>query len=112
MEEIEKWIKAPEFYCFSEDIEWVKETFREVPFKLHYPEYISEDKGVEDFRLLTAGRHQIISNSSYSWWAAYLNSNSGKKVVAPCREDSIWNKEFVMKEWIPLSFTLNGKQKG
>lgn len=112
MEELVKQVKTPEFYCFSEDMEWVREAFRRVPFKMHYPEYVSEDKGVEDFRLLTAGKHQIISNSSYSWWAAYLNSNEEKKVVVPCREDSIWNSEFAKKGWIPLSFTLNGKQKG
>lgn len=112
MEEIAKQVKTPEFYCFSEDMEWVKEAFRQVSFKMHYPEYKSEDKGVEDFRLLTAGKHQIISNSTYSWWAAYLNRNAEKKVVVPCREDSGWNSEFAQKEWIPLSFTMNGKQKG
>lgn len=112
MKEIAEKVETPEFYCFSEDLEWAKEALKEVPFSVHYADYQSEDKGVEDFRLLTAGKHQIISNSSYSWWAAYLNPNPEKQVVIPCREDSIWNREFMVKGWIPLSFTMNGKQKG
>ena len=112
MEEIAKRVDNPEFYCFSEDLDWAGEALKEAPFPVHYPVYQSENKGVEDFRLLTAGKHQIISNSSYSWWAAYLNSNPEKQVVIPCREDSIWNQEFMVEGWIPLSFTMNGKQKG
>lgn len=112
MEEIAKRVESPEFYCFSEDLDWAREALRAAPFPVHYPVYQSEDKGVEDFRLLTTGKHQIISNSSYSWWAAYLNSNPEKQVVIPCREDSIWNREFMVEGWIPLSFTMNGKQKG
>lgn len=112
MGEMVKRVDNPEFYCFSEDLEWAKEAFKEAPFSIHYPEYQSEDKGVEDFRLLTAGKHQIISNSSYSWWVASLNSNPGKQVVIPCRENSIWNHEFRVEGWIPLNFSMNGKQKG
>ena len=112
MKEIARRVKNPVFYCFSEDLEWAKRALQDVPFSVIYPEYQSEDKGVEDFRLLTAGRHQIISNSSYSWWAAYLNRNPEKQVVIPCMEDSIWNHEFVVDGWIPLSFKMNGKQEG
>ncbi len=112
MEEIAKRVENPEFYCFSEDLDWAGEALKKAPFPVHYPVYQSENKGVEDFRLLTAGKHQIISNSSYSWWAAYLNSNPERQVVIPCREDSIWNQEFMVEGWIPLSFTMNGKQKG
>lgn len=111
MDEIAKRVENPVFYCFSEDLEWARKAFENTSHKIVYADYQSEDKGVEDFRLLSAGKHQIISNSSYSWWAAYLNQSPDKQVVIPCREDSMWNHEFMVEGWIPLSFTMNGKKE-
>lgn len=111
MEEITKRIENPVFYCFSEDLEWARNAFKNTPYNIKYAEYQSKDKGVDDFRLLSAGRHQIISNSSYSWWAAYLNSNINKLVVIPCKEESMWNHEFVVSGWITLPFSMNGENK-
>lgn len=88
-------IENPVFYCFSEELEWVREQFRELPYQIKYMEYESKDKGMEDFRLLQSGYHQIISNSSYSWWAAYLNPNPEKIIVSPI----IWDSEFCLPEW-------------
>lgn len=76
-------LKNPVFYCFSEDIEWMKKAFAKLPYDIRYPEYVSDDKGMEDFRLLCMGKHQIVANSSYSWWAAYLNPNPQKIVIVP-----------------------------
>ena len=112
IEKIAEIVENPVFFCFSEDLEWVKTVLKDVHFTIIYPEYQSEDKGIEDFRLLMAGKHQIMSNSSYSWWAAYLNPNQEKKVIIPCMEDSVWNHEFMVEGWIPLPFKMNGKQKG
>lgn len=105
-------IENPVFYCFSEDLHWAKDAFKDLSYPIKYAEYESPNKGIEDFRLLMEGKHQIISNSSYSWWAAYLNRNKGKQVIIPCKEGSIWNQEFVVTGWIPLDFNVNGRQKG
>ena len=40
---------------------------------------------VEELQLMRLCAHQIISNSSYSWWAAWLNSNPSKVVVCPAK---------------------------
>lgn len=112
MEVIEKQISNPVFYCFSEDMQWAKESFKGLPYQIKYVDYESPNKGIEDFRLLMEGKHQIISNSSYSWWAAYLNPHTDKKVVIPCKEGSMWDHEFMVPGWIPLDFCVNGKQKG
>lgn len=69
------------FYIFSDDINRVKERFR---FK--YPvRYIEQFNDYESLRLLYTCKHFIISNSSFSWWGAYLSEHQDKMVVAPSR---------------------------
>jgi hypothetical protein len=65
------------FLIFSDDIEWCKQVFPEgVVFMEGNDQY-------EDLCLMSLCNHNVISNSSYSWWAAYLNQNENKKVVVP-----------------------------
>ena len=74
-------IEAPVFYFFSDDIEWVKKEFGErEDFK-----YISSPnlKEYEELILMSVCAHNIIPNSSFSWWGAYLNQNQNKVVIAP-----------------------------
>lgn len=108
MEWISNEVENPTFFCFSEDMEWVKEEFKDFSYNIRYVEYNSSDKGIEDFRLLMEGKHQIISNSSYSWWAAYLNQKEGKEVVIPCKEKTMWDSCFKLSKWKGMEFTLNG----
>ena len=69
-------------YFFSDDIEWVKENI-----DISTPhEFISgtvAKSSIEDFYLMQHCRHNIIANSTFSWWAAWLNKNEEKIVVAP-----------------------------
>lgn len=74
-------VEAPIFYFFSDDIEWVKKEFGEhVDFK-----YVSNPKleDYEELMLMSSCAHNIIANSSFSWWGAYLNQNPSKIVIAP-----------------------------
>lgn len=95
-------VDNPVFFCFSENLMWVKEQFRELPYDIRYVDYDAEKKDIEDFRLLQEAKHQIISNSTYSWWAAYLNNNMDKIVVAPVGK--MWKEDFYMPEWIKQPF--------
>ncbi len=69
------------FYIFTDDEKWVTENFTFVPnyiniSKNHFKDY-------EDLFLMSQCQHQIIANSSFSWWGAWLNKNSDKIVIAP-----------------------------
>jgi hypothetical protein len=77
-------IQNPTVYYFSDDIEWVKEELLPmIPGTLMSQQQATNH--IEDFYLMSQCRHNIIANSSFSWWAAWLNDNPGKTVVAPAR---------------------------
>lgn len=78
--EAQKLLNEPVFYFFSDDMKWVKETFGSV----HNIFYVEENNpDYIDFALMSSAKHFIISNSTYSWWAAMCGSSSEKKVFAP-----------------------------
>lgn len=65
------------FLILSDDIEWCKQMF---PVEVIFVEGNSQ---FEDLCLMSLCDHNIISNSTFSWWGAYLNNNPNKKVIAP-----------------------------
>jgi hypothetical protein len=77
----------PIYYIFSDDIDWVKNNLR-IDGKVHYltsskaSDYHTEND-FEDLILMKKCKHNIIANSSFSWWAAWLNTNPFKIVIAP-----------------------------
>lgn len=72
---IKKRVPEPVYYIFSDDPEWCK---------VHLPcGQIIHMKELEDFWLISQCKHQIIANSTYSFWAAYLNKNPDKVVIYP-----------------------------
>jgi hypothetical protein len=75
-------ISNPHFYFFSDDVEWCKINFKEMS-SATFVENDNKKKSHEDLILMRSCEHQIIANSSYSWWAAWLNTNRKKIVVCP-----------------------------
>ena len=67
------------FYIFSDDINWCKEIFGES----ERISYIETNDQFIDLCLMSMCEHNIIANSSFSWWGAWLNINPDKKVIAP-----------------------------
>lgn len=65
-------------YIFSDDISWCKENLK---FKNSI--FIEGFSNIDDLRLMSLCKNNIISNSSFSWWAAWLNKSLIKKVIAP-----------------------------
>ena len=63
---------------FSDDIEWCKKNFN-----IDNIIYIEDEKDYIELYLMSLCDNNIISNSSFSWWGAWLNTNENKKVIAP-----------------------------
>lgn len=96
--EIKNKVTNPHFFIFSDDVEWVQENFI-----IDNATIISNNTAsdaFEDMRLMAACKHNIIANSSFSWWAAWLNNNPDKIVIAPKR----WLKNIEI-DIIPVSWT-------
>lgn len=99
IEYIKSKVPNPVFCIFSDDINWVTEHVH-----IESSMYISNPdiKDYEELMLMSACSHNIIANSTFSWWAAYLNKNPNKIVVAPTKWTE-FQKEIVPKDWIQFS---------
>ncbi len=73
-------VKDPKFFFFSDDIEWVKENIQHPDDSI----FLS-NKDFEDMHLMSLCKHNITANSTFSWWAAWLNKNQNKIVITPQR---------------------------
>lgn len=77
------------FYVFTDDSEWVK---KEMNWKANIT-HVDDQKAIHDFHLMSMCRHNIIANSTFSWWSAWLNPNPDKIVIIP-------------KQWTPTAQTV------
>lgn len=80
IEEMKKKVPNARFFVFSDDVEWCKKNL-DFPKNTMYE--IGNDGVDEKLRLMSACKHFIISNSTFSWWAQYLSKNDKKIVLAP-----------------------------
>lgn len=75
-------VKAPVFFVFSDDPQWVRENLAGIPDH----EIVEHNRGGAsyiDMQLMSTCRHHIIANSSFSWWGAWLNATPERIVIAP-----------------------------
>lgn len=81
VDKITEGVANPVFYVFSDDHNWVRKELK-IDFPTVYVTNNNADTNYEDLRLMSLCKHNIIANSSFSWWGAWLNRNAGKKVIA------------------------------
>lgn len=103
-EAIQHFIKDIEkyhFVIFSNDIEWCKENLIEGDMVT----FINPGIDCVDLILMSLCDHNIIANSSFSWWAAFKNKNKDKTVICPSNylmsysEFSFLNKQYYPSTW-------------
>ena len=97
--------KGCKFFVFSDDIEWVKEN---MPSQSDIVFVEEKNADYVDFGLMCECRHFIISNSTFSWWAAYLGKAENKTVMTP---DKWYNNgenkpQLNLNGWIVLKTNL------
>lgn len=97
-------VSQPHFFLFSDDPDWVRMNFQP-GFAITVVDANGEAKPCEDMRLMSLCRHNIIANSSFSWWGAWLNANPGKIVITPERwfnGDSHDTRDLIPSGWTRL----------
>ena len=73
----------PVFFIFSDDLNWAAENLRFYDNAIFVNCGNSDVGACEELYLMSLCKHNIIANSTYSWWGAWLNQNLRKIVVAP-----------------------------
>jgi hypothetical protein len=91
------------FLIFSDDIKWCEENFNFLKNKT----FVSGNLDYEDLYLMSMCKHNIIANSTFSWWGAWLNKNESKQVVIPSKWFGISNShlntnDLYCDKWIKL----------
>ena len=81
-----------DFMFFSDDIDWCKETFtgNNIVFS-------NNRSDLQDLKQMSEAAHNIIANSTFSWWSAWLNKNKNQRVIAP----QPWTNENTHKDILP-----------
>lgn len=96
---IKEKIETPVFFVFSNDVEWCKDNFSFI----NSPVFIEDTQTeIDDLMLMSQCQHNIVANSSFSWWAGWLNKNPKKNVIAPkkWRLDDPENYKYLPNSWI------------
>lgn len=105
VEKIKEMVENPSFYIFSDDIEWCQKVLQP---KIGGRVIDHSHKGWKFgnyLQLISLCKHQIIPNSTFGWWGAWLNNNSDKIVIAPklwYQDTSFDTKDLCPEEWIRL----------
>lgn len=94
------------FFIFSDDPQWVRKNFK-IKHPVVHVDHNTAVTNYEDIYLMSLCKHNIIANSSFSWWGAWLNNNPTKKVFAPKQwfnknAKNIDSNDIVPASWISI----------
>jgi hypothetical protein len=101
---IESKVEQPIYFVFSDDIAWCKEHLIS-KFPMEFISGNEGDRAYWDIQLMRHCKHNIIANSSFSWWGAWLNNSPNKIVVAPINWFNHTNsdtKDLIPNTWIRI----------
>lgn len=101
---IEQKVENPHYFIFSDDVNWCKENINFENMTLVDHRYKGEKFGYY-LQLMSKCKHFIIPNSTFAWWAAWLNTIDSKVVVAPKQwftDNNINTSDLISKNWIRI----------
>jgi len=88
-------------FVFSDDIKWCRENL-----KFDNMTFVEGSSEIEDLYLMSLCKDNIIANSSFSWWGAWLNVNPDKKVIAPKKwfgsQTNLNDSDIIPTDWIKI----------
>ena len=89
--------KDYKIFVFSDDIKWAEKNLK---FDLETT-YIQNTDELEDFNLMMNCQHNILANSTFSWWAAYLKKNKNGQIIGPkiWYKNQSFEKNIKLKNW-------------
>ena len=88
-------------YIFSDDIKWCKENLR-----FDNMVFVEGNEDVVDLWSMSLCDNNIIANSSFSWWGAWLNNNKDKKVIGPKnwfgQQANLNTSDIIPESWVKI----------
>lgn len=101
---INEHITNPQYYVFSDEIDWCKKNMKLPQDKTTYVDFNTGTRSYEDMYLISCSKNAILANSSFSWWAGYLGKHD--IVIRPSKYKVNWSKEqddmLYPVEWIKI----------
>jgi hypothetical protein len=104
VESIKSKVDNPHFFIFSDDIEWCKENIKLDNMTIVDHHYKGHKFGYY-LQLMSTCKHFIIPNSTFAWWAAWLNNSSEKIVIAPKQwftDKNINTNDIIPSDWMRI----------
>ncbi len=105
LEQIKNKVTDPVFFIFSDDLDWCKENFMFIDKKEFVEGKANGISTQEELVLMSHCKHNVIANSSFSWWGAWLNQNKNKTVIAPKNwfaDKKINTNDLIPNNWIKI----------
>ena len=87
----------------SDDIIWCRNHFHEP--NMIFVDWNTGEESFRDMQIMSLCNHNIIANSTFSWWGAWLNANSQKIIISPTkiyRDNKRDESHIIPKEWVKL----------
>lgn len=80
---IKKSVHDPVFFVFSDDIDWCKSNLKQISKNSLFIDHNKGRDAYKDMLLMSSCEHNIIANSTFSWWGAWMNKNKNKICIRP-----------------------------
>lgn len=109
MDLVRKQLGNPLFIFFSDDIDWCKSRFNNND-TIFFEEDGEWSQDYLQLYLMSKCSHQIIANSSFSWWSGWLNANPDKIIirpVVPFADKNLMYESYYPAEWISVNNLQN-----